>query len=102
MAKQQKLVIDTAERKYLLDGKDISSHLTELNIRMRGYEKIVELRYDKPDIALTGILVTNELETIPTICDCGYEIAPYRFELDCLCPKCGKHIRVTNGQIFCS
>lgn len=98
--KKQQFVVDVANHIYTLDGKDISPHLVGLNIRMRGYEKIVELSYDTHNIVLKGILATDELEIAPTVCKCGYEIAPYRFKLDCICPKCGKHIRVTAGQIF--
>ena len=87
--KQQKLVIDTSRRMYLLDEKDISSHLIEINIRMRGNEKIVELRYDKPYIVISGMLVEN---LYPIVCDCGYRISNAGTDCDCCCPKCGKRI----------
>lgn len=95
------LNIDTTTNTYTLDGKDISTHLAALKVNMEGCTKSVELTYGETDVKLKGVFVEYDQELAPIVCDCGFEISPYNFDIHCLCPNCGRKIYVSGGKVSC-
>lgn len=93
--RRQELVINTSERKYLLDGKDISAHLVSVNAQISGYEKRIELTFARPDVVISGMFVEN---LYPIVCGCGHRISNAATDCSCCCPKCGKQVIFQGGQ----
>lgn len=96
------LNIDTTTNTYTLDGKDISPHLTAVKVNMEGYTQHVELIYEETDVRLKGVLLEYKQDLKPVVCECGFEISPYNFNINCKCPNCGKNIMIMGGEMSCS
>ena len=99
--KEKSILIDTVNKRYILDGKDIASHLKKVKVVLTPYHREVKLTYDKPELNIAGIMFLDKNIKKPIFCSCGNKISDYRFECDCLCPKCKRHIIVAAGQILC-
>lgn len=98
---KHKFEFDTEANTYTLDGKDIAHKLTGLEIKLTGHERKMTLTYDKPFIKFSGALIGGSDDVLkPAICDCGFKIAEYSIDIDCICPNCKKHIIVSAGQLL--
>ena len=99
--KKKSILIDTVNKQYTLDGKNIAPYLKKVEAVITPYHREIKLTYDKPELNIAGVMFCDENIKEPIICDCGNKISDYRFECDCLCPKCKRHIIVVAGQIVC-
>lgn len=99
--KEKSIVIDTVNKKYTADGKDIAPYLKKVEAVITPYHRELKLTYDRPELNIQGIMFCDDSIKKPIMCSCGNKISDYRFDCDCLCPKCKRHIIVSAGQILC-
>lgn len=89
--------IDTANNRYLLNGKDIGQQTTEIDLHISPTDKEITIKFAEKETAIKGKLIPNEYLR-PVYCSCGEKLCDYSFGCTLYCTKCGKTTTVLFGQ----
>ena len=95
-----RLIIDTVNKKYMLGDKNIAPTLMKVEATITADYREVKLTYRQHELNLDGVMFSRDVLK-PIICDCGNKISDYMFDCDCLCPKCKRHIITAAGHVLC-
>lgn len=98
---EREITIDTINNVYSIDGKDVGSLLTSVEVSLTPYSREVRLTSDTAELNISGTMFCDESINKPIICECGNKLSDHRFDCNCLCPKCKRHIIVSAGLIVC-
>ena len=90
-------VIDTANNKYILDGKDIGDSITSIDLHLDSDTKKLTINFADKETAIKGTLIPDKYLQ-PLYCSSGEKLCDYSFDCTLYCTKCQKTTRVLFGQ----
>lgn len=90
-------IIDTANNKYVFDGKDIGGDITSIDLHLDSDSKELTINFADKEAAITGTIIPDKY-LHPVYCSCGEKLCDYSFDCTLYCKKCNKTTTVICGK----